>query len=630
MSYSPFIARRARKRRDDMRRRTIGSWGIGAALVLATALTARSEPAATGSFTIDFSGFPPNVTWTGDLAFDPGTFMVGGSTVDLGSAVGTMTHSGVATVSIPTLSATYTLSATDTVLGFSGSGVAACETGTCVNGSASFVTMLNTIDDPTVLLPGGYAYTFDGTIFIDFLGNGPGGVFGLNAFLPQSTPAGSSVPVSVDTTFFDSRRDALRDLLVDVVFDTVTSGGTTTIFGISAAPGALPAGITLDPTASITIDVVTDASFTGPVTVCVGYEDMDGDDVVDGTSITVDRLRLLHGLVVGQPLVDVTTSSGGGQVCGEVLSLSPFVVGVAPEVTTTTTSTTTTSITTSTIDGSSTTTTTIVTTTTTTTTTLPMLECDTALECLDAAQLFTICPGQEIPKKMPKVFVKKTRKARRILDKIARAKTAKKGEKLLAKAIKNVETVGTKAEKLSMKSKNPLPGICLAEIENLLQPILEALAARNLGVPFPTGGGSCGSGRAMRATIGGAAWSVGSNGSVSHETIGLPYLTVSGCKDPVPPDGSCSEVLYLSFLYDGSGPQTMECGLLGSTFVEYITSVDGGIQNAFYFSRSCTITVDGDPNGQITGTFSASLTDGNLPIETVLEVTGGCFSSRPF
>jgi len=84
-----------------------------------------------------------------------------------------------------------------------------------------------------------------------------------------------------------------------------------------------------------------ESHFTPPVTVCVAYKDVDDDGIVDGTSLHTNELKLLHALALGENFQDVTTTTDGGKVCGQVDQLSPFMVakGPAPVVTTTTTTT---------------------------------------------------------------------------------------------------------------------------------------------------------------------------------------------------------------------------------------------------------------------------------------------------
>ena len=77
----------------------------------------------------------------------------------------------------------------------------------------------------------------------------------------------------------------------------------------------------------------------------MAYDDVDQDGIVDGTGVAVNTLKVLHALALGQNFQDVTTGVGGGKVCGEVGSLSAFLVAMGPALTTTTTSVTTTSTT---------------------------------------------------------------------------------------------------------------------------------------------------------------------------------------------------------------------------------------------------------------------------------------------
>jgi hypothetical protein len=341
-----------------------------ARLVRSLALVAALPPGAawgatagTGTFDIDVNGIPPNVTFDGTLTFANQGHMVGGTAVNLGMDVGAIPYSGSAVVNVQALSATFDLTASKTGFAFTGAGSGAC-TGGCINGTATFVGALSSLTDPSMLLPPGYAYTFDGSIFINFLGQGPGGTFALNAFADVPTPAGSNVAVSSGLdSYFDTRSEDLRQFLCELVFTTVNTPGITNFFGVTLLPGTLPNGITLIPDESVFIDVVTTAGYTGPVDVCVAYTDADMNGVVDGTNVLVSQLRLLHALATGQSFTDVTTTVGSGKVCGQVMGLSPFVVAAGPVPTTTSTS-------------SSTVPTTTVTTTSvvpTTTTTLPEL-----------------------------------------------------------------------------------------------------------------------------------------------------------------------------------------------------------------------------------------------------------------
>jgi hypothetical protein len=351
-------------------------------LVLAGALvwigSARADVAATGTFGINVHLSFPTGTFDGAITgFDTGPFDVGGNPVDLATDVGSMTipTGNLTQIDIGALAVTFDFAATDdnlTVndLDFTGAGVAVCDDAiTCSQGQGTFVADVTSLTDPGGLLPGGFVYTFDGTVVVDPGPFDAAGVFGLNAFPVTAVPAGVPVMATSDpTTFFDSRQNTLRDFLVDLTFAEVTNPGTVSFLGKSAVPGMLPASIGVDPDLSVVVDIVTGGglAFTPPVDVCVHYDDVDMDGVVDGTSVAVDTLRLLHAAALGDDFQDVTTTVGGGTVCGQVGSLSPFVVAIGPPPTTTTSTTTSTSTTTI-----ETTTTSTSTSTSTTTTTLP-------------------------------------------------------------------------------------------------------------------------------------------------------------------------------------------------------------------------------------------------------------------
>lgn len=342
-----------------------------AGLLLALPRASLGAPAGTGTFGIDVDvDFPfTSGTFTGTItSFDAGPFVVGSANVDLATAIGSMSivNGTIPAINIPALSATFTFDAADqgatsNALDFSGAGYAICTDAiTCVEGQGTFVGDVTGIVDPDDVLPDGFVYTFDGTVAVDPGPFDAAGVFGLNAFAPKDVPASAGQPAMVSsdpTTFFDSRKNTLRDFLVELTFAEVTNPGTVTFLGKSAVPGALPANIAVDADESVFVDIVTGDgfAFTPPVDVCVAYDDVDMDGVVDGTSLLVVQLRLLHALALGDNFQDVTTTVGGGKVCGQVGTLSPFVVAAGePPVTTTTTTTLVT-----------------ITTTSTTTTTLP-------------------------------------------------------------------------------------------------------------------------------------------------------------------------------------------------------------------------------------------------------------------
>jgi hypothetical protein len=343
----------------------IGSFLL-AGLLLAASSPAWGAVAGTGNFDIDVhTSFPfTSATFDGTLTFDNASYMVGGTGVNM-SSVNPLPYSGIAALFLNQLRATFDVTMSKAGFSFDGNGEAAC-TNACINGTATFVGDVDesSIVDTGGVLPSGFDYVFDGTVGIDSGGNGPGGEFALNAFAQLATPMGNDVMVTTGPdNYFDTKTLNLRDFLVEAVFAVVNTPGVTTVAGVTAVPGALPNGITLIPDESVYVDITTTAGFTPPVTVCVAYTDvapMDG--VIDGTSILVSQLRLLHRIAVGDAFQDVTTTATGGKICGVVQTLSPFVVAAGPTTTTTTSTTTSTVVVT-----------TSTTTSTVTTTTLPEL-----------------------------------------------------------------------------------------------------------------------------------------------------------------------------------------------------------------------------------------------------------------
>jgi len=103
-------------------------------------------------------------------------------------------------------------------------------------------------------------------------------------------------------------------------YSNVTSGGSTTVTSSNVSSVAVPADfqVELPGGAPVYYDVTTDAAFSGPVTVCFGYDD---------AAMTVEQeanVRLLH--EAAGEFVDVTTSldTVGNVVCGVVESFSQF------------------------------------------------------------------------------------------------------------------------------------------------------------------------------------------------------------------------------------------------------------------------------------------------------------------
>jgi hypothetical protein len=289
--------------------------------------------AGRGTFDIDVDGFPPNITFDGTLSFANDPQNVGGTPINLGTSAGNVPYSGSAVVDVPGLKANFDLTTANGGFNFTGEGTAAC-TSSCLTGTATFVGIGSAVTGGS--LPADFVYTFDGTAgLLTQTGN-----FAMNAFANVDTPAGQNVPITsgIDN-FLDSKTLDLREFLVELVFTAVNTPGFTNFLGATVVPGNLPDGIALIPDESVFVDIATTADFSGPVEVCVAYDDVDANGIVDGTDVLVSQLRLLHALATGGDFADVTTSVGSGRVCGQVTSLSPFVVAAGPAPTTTTTTT---------------------------------------------------------------------------------------------------------------------------------------------------------------------------------------------------------------------------------------------------------------------------------------------------
>lgn len=437
-----------------------------------------ADVAATGTFDIvlGVGGPPPNVPFDGDITFDAGARTVLGQSVDIASDVGDMTFEGDAVVNVMQESATFDLVAeSDGDFEFTASGLGRCESAGCVNGRGTFAGRFATITDPSNVLPDGI-YTFDGTALINVLGQGPGGAFAINAFPVTPTPAGSDVEVSSGPqTFFDTLADGIRGFVASARFASVGSAGGTDFVAFSAIPGALPAGIALDAAVSVFVDVSTTATVVGGVRLCLGYTDVNGDEVVDGTSLTVSRLRLLHAAAIGAVFADVTSSAGGERVCGDAPAVGPIVLAVGPAVASTT-STTSTSL----APSASTTTTIAVAPggSTTTSTTLPV--CATALECIDVAIEGPLCPGETLNQKLAGLILKKLTKAQAALLQTRSTTVVKKIAKLVAKARKQIDKVGTKADAFVSKPKEPISSGCRDRIRTAAGRVTQQIEANRI------------------------------------------------------------------------------------------------------------------------------------------------------
>ena len=123
-----------------------------------------------------------------------------------------------------------------------------------------------------------------------------------------STPAGEDVGL-------------IGVLDFDFVFDSVTVGGETTVQVLAAAAGAPPAGFLFSDTY---YDISTTAQFTGPVQVCIHYDD---------TGMSAEReagLQIFHYNENTSQWENITTipaDTENNRICGETTSFSNIALG---------------------------------------------------------------------------------------------------------------------------------------------------------------------------------------------------------------------------------------------------------------------------------------------------------------
>ena len=187
------------------------------------------------------------------------------------------------------------------------------------------------------------------------------GRFGINAFESLPTPTGSNVGFSLPVTFFNSSTGKQVTVVTSITFDNVTAAGTTTVTGVSNAAGALPDGFaanagfcsgapgnacetdtdcatgqTCDGYHAAFFDISTTATFSGDVTICSFYPDVDQDGIVDDTELRELTLRMMHRPSPGANFEDVTLPGYpdpvGNEICGKVSTLSPFVLAFSTNI----------------------------------------------------------------------------------------------------------------------------------------------------------------------------------------------------------------------------------------------------------------------------------------------------------
>jgi hypothetical protein len=316
--------------------RVLGALSFAALLLVMPVPRAVADVVGTGTFTVSVS-FP---SFTGTATFDDALANVFGTPVNVGNPssstfVGPMVASGGVITNFTGVAGNFTVhweSASPGLLSFDQTGNFICAPTGCTSGDvASFVGTLSSVTGTVAAsLPPGLAYTLDGSF--RYIGGADfGGPFGINAFQMVSTLTGSDVTVGATTSFFDSLSQTEVSLPIDVTFSTVAGDGTTTITTFSNDSGTVPGNFAtaISGYQASFIDVSTTAQVTGPITVCETYPDLNDDGVVDGTSINVSALHLLHKEAgVFQDRTSVFGPNPEHQVCGTVNSLSFFVLAV--------------------------------------------------------------------------------------------------------------------------------------------------------------------------------------------------------------------------------------------------------------------------------------------------------------
>jgi cysteine-rich repeat protein len=318
-----------------------GPWSLLALTLVLGAGTVRADPVATGSSN---SSLTSEFTYAGTDTFDDQTFTVFGTPVDLATTVGSISLSGSFTLVDTSGTTVFHAQASDpTVLQFDGSGDFICDPSGCGSGAPFFfVTMISNLSGTAVSgLPPGLTYTYDGqAIDTDPMTGTFSGTFAINAYQPSATPASSpgcsGTACAVTTTTsgtFAAPSGAQVPIPLDITFADVATAGTTTVVGLSNVAAAPPSNVVLDAPgfSPIFFDVSTTATVTPPITVCFHYADADDDGIVDGTTVPVTALRLLHrssptGAFVDETVLPVDTADQ--QVCAQTTGLSPFAVGI--------------------------------------------------------------------------------------------------------------------------------------------------------------------------------------------------------------------------------------------------------------------------------------------------------------
>jgi len=419
-----------------------------ASALLATILSllargAAADVAGTGTFTAGAT-----TTFNGMIFFATGIRTVLGESVDLAADVGDMSYEGTIQADATSARATFAFDAgPSTQFSFHATGAAACGVSGCLDGTVTFGGVVDAIDDPMDVLPDA-TYTFDGTTHLTSGAPGTPGAFGINAFAPRPTPAGTDVLTgSTPTAFFDSIQGIERTFEAHVRYAEVSTAGTTTFVAFSGPPVDVPVGYQLVPEVSTFVEVVpAGVAFSGDAEVCLAAGDADFDGVVDGLGFPVAELRMLHAVAGGPALADVTAGSPpAGFVCGVTDALSLFVLARS--------------------SGGP-----------TTTTTIPGGGCSEPIACIDAVLGAPLCGTETVPAKLQVLVEKKLRAAATAIGKAASG-SEKKRAKLLRRAGRQLDKIGARADAFAEKKKTPITAACRDGIRAALDRIAATLPA---------------------------------------------------------------------------------------------------------------------------------------------------------
>jgi hypothetical protein len=361
---------------------------------------------------------------------------------------------------------------------FDAVGDIACPSGGCLvpaSGPYAFVGFLQNVNVGLLSAFPTYTFTFDGSTTCSSDSGGVftcNGTFVLNAFPPDAVGTGAQVTIDDTLSFRDPVAGALPDLNTRVILSNVTTAGNLSVARLARYRGALPANVATTGGGfdAIYFDVATDAVF-GSVRVCVEV-DSNRDGVVDGTTLAVNQLAILHAAVRGDPFVAVPLVVVPPFICADGLtSLSPFVLLIDTSVpgptttTTTTTSPSTSTVTTTTAIGA------------TTTTTLASA-CATARDCLREATARPLC-AEPINPKLQKTITKEVKVATTKLGKAAVASGAK-AAKFQKQARAAIVAIDTQADKFVTKKKGPISSACRDAIKQAFGPVLGAIDASRI------------------------------------------------------------------------------------------------------------------------------------------------------